>query len=486
MVSMPSGELRLYQAAGCRWIANKLSEPDNKAVLLCDDPGLGKTVQALSAAHALNARRILTVCPAGARLVWEREILKWFPSWHHRIMLIDSMSRARDTVALDCPELFVLLSYDALSRSAGSNQPWSLVLSRSRWDLLILDEAHYLKNLSLRTRAVYGDKGSTAGIQAACDKIILLTGTPAPNHAGELYHHIRTFWPNVLLVPGRDPTAAFRQMTEGEFQERFTEYVDTKYGRQITRSKNQSVLREKLKSIVLHRSKAKVLPELPPVVSQDIPLDMTQRSVSEHLSEASRRFADAFSHNTRLCSDDEFVAQLRRAQSRDLGPLATLRRELGELKVDATADWVTERLECGAQKMLVFGWHPSVLYHLARRLAAFDPVIITGQTTPAGRANAIDLFQTRATVRVFVGQILAAGTAITLTAASEVAIMEPSWVPGENRQAIDRANRLGQVNSVLASFIYVPGTIDERIMAVFRRKAEDIAQLIPNEERETA
>lgn len=82
-------------------------------------------------------------------------------------------------------------------------------------------------------------------------------------------------------------------------------------------------------------------------------------------------------------------------------------------------------------------------------------------------------------MRVFVGQILAAGTAITLTAASEVTIVEPSWVPGENRQAIDRAHRLGQQDSVLASFLYLPNTLDARIMGVFRRKAGEIASLLP-------
>jgi SNF2 family DNA or RNA helicase len=80
-------------------------------------------------------------------------------------------------------------------------------------------------------------------------------------------------------------------------------------------------------------------------------------------------------------------------------------------------------------------------------------------------------------VRVFIGQVKAAGTAITLTAASEVAIVEPSWVPGDNVQAICRAHRLGQHDSVLASFLYLPGTLDQRIMTVFRRKAHEIAEL---------
>jgi len=157
--------------------------------------------------------------------------------------------------------------------------------------------------------------------------------------------------------------------------------------------------------------------------------------------------------------------------------LSTIRRQIGEMKVNAAAAWINERLGCGVNKMLVFGWHLDVLYQLHRRLAGFDAVIITGETSPVGRQNAEHLFQTRPTVRVLVGQILACGTALTLTAANEVAILEPSWVPGQNSQAIDRAHRLGQHDSVLASFLYVPGTIDENIMRSFRRKAEEVAQL---------
>jgi SWI/SNF-related matrix-associated actin-dependent regulator 1 of chromatin subfamily A len=135
--------------------------------------------------------------------------------------------------------------------------------------------------------------------------------------------------------------------------------------------------------------------------------------------------------------------------------------------------------------MLVFAWHISVLEHLRRRLAQFDPVMVTGATNPTGRVTAIDQFQHRRNVRVFLGQILACGTAITLTAANEVAIVEPSWVPGENVQAICRAHRLGQRDSVLASFLYLPDTLDERIMRTFRRKAVEISELHDPKDDET-
>jgi hypothetical protein len=125
----------------------------------------------------------------------------------------------------------------------------------------------------------------------------------------------------------------------------------------------------------------------------------------------------------------------------------------------------------------VFAWHRSVIAGLGQALLDFAPLTITGETSPAERAAVVDLFQTKPVHRVFIGQILAAGTAVTLTAASDVAIVEPSWVPGENAQAIARAHRLGQLFSVLASFLYLPNTLDQQIMRAYRRKAEEVSEL---------
>jgi SNF2 family DNA or RNA helicase len=157
--------------------------------------------------------------------------------------------------------------------------------------------------------------------------------------------------------------------------------------------------------------------------------------------------------------------------------LATLRRLLGEAKAAPAAEWAREKLSTGVDKILLFAWHTNVIETLAGLLLDFNPVTITGATSTADRDDAVRRFQDNPETRVFVGQIKAAGTAITLTAASHIGIVEPSWVPGENYQAICRAHRLGQRDSVLASFLYLRGTLDERIMQTFRRKAAEIAEL---------
>lgn len=467
--------LRPYQAEGADWIAEQLQGSD-RAVLLCDDPGLGKTRQTLRARELLGAGNTLIVCPAGARHVWANEIQRWYPQWRTQLLVVEpgvplEALRRR----LECSPWIIVMGVDMLPQSGA---PWRVLIRKHRGDLLVIDEAHYLKNLSNRTEIMYGRSGSATGLQALYSKVILLTGTPTPNHAGELYQHVRTFWPHTITM--KTPQGE-RVITQGEFEERFTKFRPTPYGRQIIGSQNQHVLRKRLGHVVLRRRKREVLEELPPLQTQDIALDIREHDRRTYLTDdvvhASQPL-QAIVNRAYLTRDRELLDQL----TRDGASLASMRRCLGELKVDATVQWVVERMNCGVTKMLLFGWHVHALHRLHRLLAEFDPVLVTGQTAPAARRTAEALFQERGTIRLFIGQILACGHAITLTAASEVAIMEPSWVPSQNNQAISRAYRMGQRDSVLASFLYAPNTIDEHIMRTFRRKADEIAILQGDDE----
>jgi SNF2 family DNA or RNA helicase len=456
--------LRDYQQQGVRWLHDTFAR--QRALLLADEAGLGKTRQALAAAKLLNADRILIVCPAGARRVWQNEIEAWVPDWSPRVVLIEPRPQQGQVKAFDLrnhvarPQLILVIGYDALSNFGNRI---SFRLRQLRWDLLIVDEAHYLKNPSNRTHAIYGGGTHHAlGLQTAARKVLLLTGTPSPNHAGELWQHYRTFWPDAL---GKKPLAL------AQFEERFTRYRTGVYGRQITGSQNQGELRKALGPVILRRRKLEVLTELPPLIIQDIPLDLAARlDFGRHTVRAAQLNAALSSAGT----TGEALKALHAAMPD--ASTAALRQTLGLAKVPPTLLWVQERM-ASTKKLLIFAWHHAVIEHLRRGLLEFGPVVVTGETSPALRATQIAKFQLDPNARIFIGQILAAGTAITLTAASEVAIVEPSWVPGENVQAICRAHRLGQRDSVLASFLYLPGTLDQRIMKVFRRKAVEIAEL---------
>ena len=450
---MSFAPLRDYQQQGVVWLRDRLAQ--HRAVLLGDEMGLGKTRQALAAAYQLHVERLLIICPAGARRVWQAEIETWLPKWSSHVVLVEPGTTLFDIQPKlsNLRPLVLIIGYDELSNLKSRIVP---ALKLVRWDLLVIDEAHFLKNPSKRTQAIYGRGGTQKGLEACAAKVILLSGTPTPNHAGELWQHVRTFWPWV-------PHA--RTLTQ--FEERFTRYRDTVFGRQIVGSQNQSELRDSLREVVLRRRKAEVLAELPPLQIQDVPLAKTP-----HLWGSFAPVAAQLREALAEVTDDEVLKALRQPDAN----VAALRQQLGLLKTPPTVVWVQERM-LSVNKLLIFAWHHQVINALYRGLLEFNPVVVTGETPPSQRSRAIDLFQRDPGTRIFIGQILAAGTAITLTAAQEVVIVEPSWVPGENVQAIGRAHRLGQHDSVLASFLYLPGTLDQRIMQVFRRKAAEISEL---------
>lgn len=450
--------LRDYQAKGVDWLVERLRHPGDKykAVLLADPAGLGKTLQVLTAAHRMRVHRMLVICPAGARRVWQLEIRTWFPDWASRVVLVepgtDSEIVVRRQLAGLRP-LILIVGYDEFSTNTPVAKQIQLI---EGWDLLVLDEAHYLKNPSNRTNAIYGGHYGRARhpIQAHARRVILLSGTPTPNHAGEMFQHCRAFWPWTL--PGG-------RLDRGSFEDAYTRYRDhPTYGRQVVGSRNQATLRELLQEVILRRRKDHVLPELPPLIVQDMPL------VPGDAGPVDLDQFDAVSAAFPETETDRMI--------REVGNMARLRRQLGLTKVRAAVAWLAERM-ASTDKMLVFAWHLDVVDLLRRGLAEFKPAVLTGATSPNNRTHAIQAFQLDPNTRIFIGQIQAAGTAITLTAAHEVAIVEPSWVPADNVQAICRAHRLGQRDSVLASFLYLPDTLDERIMRTFRRKAAEIGQL---------
>ena len=191
---MPALEpLRDYQEQGVCWLKAALA--NHRGVLLADDPGLGKTRQALAAADQLNAQRILIVCPAGARRVWQNEIATWFPSWSPRVLVLESGVKAIDIEPqLGRDPAIVIVGYDEFSNSKSRVVT---KLRRLRWDLLILDEAHYLKNPSNRTQALYGRPGTTLGLQATAPRRSSCRARRRPTTPANYSSIARVFWPTL-------------------------------------------------------------------------------------------------------------------------------------------------------------------------------------------------------------------------------------------------------------------------------------------------
>lgn len=406
--------------------------------MLCDEPGLGKTAQAIEACNILDARYVLVICPASLRTNWLREFKRF----------------GNDQMVLS-------QSYDIVARD------WTMY--QGPWDVLIIDEAHYLKSPSAkRTRAIYGDD-TYPGLVAMAGHTFALTGTPAPNNAVELYSHMRYLQPESLANPNRGGLP----YDYDEFVGRYCIKKATKYGAKIIGSRDHEDLRLRLKGWLLKRSKDEVLKDLPDIAYQPLVFDSESavKALSEVPDEEMQLIRDAL-----LDGDTTNLA--------DLAPqLPTLRRVTAMAKAALVRDWVKDFLAQTDRKVVIFGHHAEPLEWLRNELRIRDgkldnwPARITGKTRPGNRPKAVDKFQNDENCRVFIGNIQAAGTGLTLTAASDMIFLEQSWVPAENAQAAMRIHRIGQKNGCLVRYAMLADSIDEAVQRVLARKSSDISNI---------
>lgn len=446
-----------YQEEGAKWLATR------KFGLLADEMRLGKTPQAIRAADLLDLKPILVLCPAVARTNWSREFAR-FSKRAPSIGVCLSAHQIPSALGAD----ITICSYDLAGRiGALSNQR-----SKRFW-LLILDEAHYLKSPSAaRTKSVL----STSGLIHQADRIWALTGTPAPNHAGELWTLLRVF-------------GAYRGSYDAFIRE-FCTGFNGPYGFQITGNKNVEKLRGILKPIMLRRTKKQVRPDLPDARYSEVVVEPGELTIAEIEVAFSSYIADPRRFDglkQDLAKQQERVdAAGLAAKSSDemLQTLAslvphttTLRRHIGLLKVKPVAELLREELDSGLEKVVVFAIHRDVLENLRQALAPYGAVVLNGGTAPAKRDARLNRFQTNPKCRVFIGNIAACGVAIDLSAAHDVIFLESDWVPMNNAQAAARVDGPNQHESISVRFVALAGSIDEAIQRTLRRKTSELAKI---------
>ena len=403
-----------YQQTGKNFLKNRLRAG------LFDDPGLGKSAQVCVAVKDLQLKQIIIICPASAKAVWERELAQW--------------GVCRDTVEIQ--------SYEGAVKHAAR-------LVTVKADLVVLDEAHYLKSpKAKRTKAIYNNLVPT------CERVWVLTGTPMPNNPAELYTMFRAVFPDAIYMENG------RAMNYWQFVNKYCTTQHNGFGIKITGGKNLGELRDRLTERTLRRKKEKVLKELPPMRHLPLPVSGDLKHISEE---------DMELFNQALTGEDPLGNLARMG-----GMAVTVRRLTGVSKVPGVVRWCKDNTE-NYKKVVIFAHHKEVIAALAKQLP--NTVTLSGDTSPAMRAQAVERFQNDPDVHYFIGQIQSAGTAITLTAAHVVLFAEFSWVPAENEQAANRIHRIGQNESCLAYYAMISGSIDEKILKAVEHKRKTIKQL---------
>lgn len=421
-------ELRPYQIAGAQWLAQK------KLALLADDMGLGKSAQSITAADSIGAQKLLVLCPAVARINWDREFRK-FSSVNRQFHIVTS---GKDPLPRDKS---IICSYDLAVRLFAKNA-WETL----HFDVVIIDEAHFLKNYEAkRTKVVLGKDG----LVRKAHRVWALTGTPMPNHPGELWTLLYTFGVTKLKYL--------------EFVEQFCAFAPFSGPRdpmmQIVGANKAAIpkLKELLSTIMLRRNREG---NLPPISFSDIVVDGGNVELPE---KDLQKLGDWENHPDPI--------KLLEAMA---GSVSTLRRLVGLQKIAPIVEMVREELESGPGKIVIFAVHTDVVDRIYEGLREFLPVRLYGATRPDQRQAAVDRFQSDPRARVFVGNILAAGTAITLVASDKVIFAEQDWVPANNAQAAKRCHRIGQTRPVTVRFVGLAGSIDEKIASIVRRKTQDV------------
>lgn len=407
--------LRPYQVQGVEELLVKLASNPARGVLLADEMGLGKTATAIEVANRLNPKSLLVVAPASLLLNWQHELEMWFR----------------------LPIEAEVISY---GRVVNGHQ------KRSDYELIIFDECHFLKSEKA--------KRTSACLGLNSDYRIFLTGTPIPNRPLEAY--------NVLHALGL-------KMTQRQYGFRYCNghkvWVPARGGRRqaydFRGASNLGELNAALrKHVMVRRTKADVLTDLPPKVRQVIAMDFKSGE-----SAAFRKRFDSLGAAADILDE---------AGKIPFTEVAVERHNIALAKLPHVLEFIDDLLESGVEKLAVFAHHRDIVEAIAS--AGKDRVVVYGGMSVGEKDAAVKAFQF-GSARVFVGNILAAGVGLTLTAASVCVFAEETWTPGDLLQVEDRLHRLGQKDVVQVYHIVADGSLDARIVKALIQKQSVIEEV---------
>jgi hypothetical protein len=463
-------------------IEQSLFAVERKRSLNGSETGTGKSYVALGARFLIEheaGRRVPTLytCPKSALGQVEKE----FTDHGYRVF---TLRHGTDVVPDDVDT--VLVANSAM-----------LVTHREQlrnWHplLVVLDEATAFKTAdAARTRAVYGNAlDGVGGIIEDAPFVIAMSGTLAPSHNGELFTHIRA------LAPAALADERGRIMRRHMFERTFCEHGPRRITgghvvEVIVGSRNTNLLRERIKPYVARVSLREIAPTLPAERHEVVPLAQEDMKLDElaaiagiedpEIRAAVEALAAAIRDGLVPTPDiDRETKQLMEAIGGGTA-LAHLRRAYGLAKLPYVEDVVMSRRGvCRAERTptLIFNIFRLIGDRLEALLREQHIVVgrIHGDTSDAERHAVIAGIQ-EGGVEAAILQIDAAGSALNLQAANRIIMLEPSWAPGANHQAVARAVRIGQRNPVLISWPMIRGSIDEAVMRALRRKQDGLTEL---------
>lgn len=392
-------ELRRYQEWGVKYILHQ------GKVLLGDEMGLGKTIQAIATMVSLKntgATHFVVLCPASVIINWCREVQKF-----SKLRAIKVHGSGRNAAFQEWIKTggVAVTTYETTS--------YFELPDKFRYSLLVVDEAHYIKNPDAR-RSI-----NTKRLSRYADRLLFMTGTALENKVEEMTNLIGILQPEIAKeVQGMKMLSSAPQF------------------------------REKVAPVYYRRKREDVLTELPELLENE---EWCQLGLEEELEY----------ENTILSSGNNFNAVRRVSWN------------VSDLRKSSKATRMLEIIEQAKEegrKVIVFSFYLDVIEKISSLLGNQCTEPINGSVTPVRRQEIIDEFDNAPAGKVLVSQIIAGGTGLNIQSASVVIFCEPQLKPSIENQAISRAYRMGQARNVLVYRLLCDNTIDERIMEMLAEK----------------
>ena len=411
----------------------------NNKFILADDMGLGKTTASVIASMESGAKKVLIVCPASLKINWDREI----KNYTDRKVLIVEGRKWGSTFDYYIINYDILKNYHTTEKSEDSDDYKLLV--NEKFDLAIVDEAHYVSNSTANRTRLLND------VLETIPRVWLLTGTPMTSRPINYFN---------LLKIVDSPLALNWQAYVRRYCKGYQFTVGNRKVWNTSGASNLDELRERTKSYVLRRMKTDIL-DLPEKIVTPVFVELSSKMYDEELEEFTRISNDK--------KDNETI-------SVTLNRLMKIRQLIAYEKIPYTCEIIDKCLDQG-KKVIVFTNFTMSLDMLHEKYKK-NSVILNGSMSKEKKQESVDRFQNEDKVKIFISNIIAGGVGITLTAGEVVVMNDLSFVPAHHSQAEDRAYRYGQQNSVLVYYPVFENTVEKIIYNILQKKKGIIDQVM--------
>lgn len=398
----------------------------NDKYILADDMGLGKTTSTVIASLERGAEKTLIICPASLKINWQREIENYTDK---SISIIEGKKWE--------PAEYTIINYDILKNFHDPKHPDKSDILNYGFDLVVMDEAHYIQNVKANRTKIANSIAKKVG------NVWLLTGTPMTSRPMNYYN---------LLDLVDSPVAenwmayAIRYCAGYQFS------VGPKKVWNVTGASNLEELRDRTKPQVLRRLKEDIL-DLPEKIITPVYLKLKSRDYEKLMGE----YYDWYNSSEESTS---LTIQFSK--------LMKVRQVIAEGKIKDTIELAQNIIDQG-KKVIIFTNFTDTLNKLTDAFPKVS-VKLDGKMSKPQRQHSVDEFQNNDKIKVFVGNLKAAGVGITLTEAEAVIMNDLSFVPSDHSQAEDRAYRYGQKFSVSVYYPIFENTIEGVIYDILSKK----------------